>query len=995
MYLFFIFSFGSAQAVDVESLEFYVKTADIKYAGTDDHIYVKLNNNHKSFIDTPKYNDFERGDGKKYQLSTNYVDTHEDVIKIEIGKDGTNGWCIEKFILYGNGYKVFEKTFSPCHWLDNEPTKNRQRVWSISGPEFLDNWERYAFVGVPERHFHPCDPNPPEKDSDKDCVDDKVDQCPGQDDRIDVDADGIPDCNDPLIDSDKDGVADKVDQCPGQNDTIDVDRDGIPDCIDSQIDSDNDGVADGADQCPGQDDRIDVDADGIPDCIDSQIDSDKDGIADNVDQCPSQPEFYNSYQDADGCPDKVSDDSTHFQSAKEKVTPPVLEDFSQFPKPKKVPTPVLDTRIYELQRSPNPQKTAKQFGIEIIDGNVELQLTLSNFNSNVISKIRSVSTIENIQENLVRIYMDYNKINQLLEISEIKNIRPPPELFLQSHIVTEGLEFIKANYAHDSDLTGKGIKIAILDMGFDIKNTEFSNNIKETKQFRTFFGKRLAIDDGGRIIVHGTGVAEIIVDIAPRAELYLYGMDKPDQVIEAIQHAIDQKVDLITMSATFMLPTDGSSSVTKKFEEAANRGIPGIVSVGNYAQEHWEGQPVDNDNDGWLDYKLNDEGLTFDLRKGDNLKFYLLWYDEDLNEATDYDIALFDPNGKSVAYSANNQRAGENLYEIIKYEDVEIDGLYKVGITYPRGAPPRGTLEVFAPYMQVEYPIESGSAVIPSDAVGVISVGALDHFSGKLREYSSQGKTNNGLQAPNVMGPDGVSTVAHGELGFFGTSAAAPHVAGLVALMLEKDTSWSPEQVTYGLQEYAGNEIIDLEYNVDSIYGYGTADASFLTQQENIEDISNSDYQFEEGTIISILDDDEADDPLVPQGIDPPEKNGCLIATATFGSELAPQVQQLRELRDNTLLQTNSGTLFMSGFNTFYYTFSPGIADWERQSPVFKEAVKLAISPLITSLSLLNYVDIDSEAEVLGYGIALILLNIGMYFVAPVAVILKIKKRFE
>ena len=120
---------------------------------------------------------------------------------------------------------------------------------------------------------------------------------------------------------------------------------------------------------------------------------------------------------------------------------------------------------------------------------------------------------------------------------------------------------------------------------------------------------------------------------------------------------------------------------------------------------------------------------------------------------------------------------------------------------------------------------------------------------------------------------------------------------------------------------------------------------------------------------------------------------GCLIATATFGSELAPQVQQLRELRDNSLLQTSSGTSFMTGFNQFYYSFSPTIADWERQNPVFKEAVKLTITPLITSLSLLNYADMDSEAEVLGYGISLIILNVGMYVVTPIGIGLIVRRK--
>jgi len=120
---------------------------------------------------------------------------------------------------------------------------------------------------------------------------------------------------------------------------------------------------------------------------------------------------------------------------------------------------------------------------------------------------------------------------------------------------------------------------------------------------------------------------------------------------------------------------------------------------------------------------------------------------------------------------------------------------------------------------------------------------------------------------------------------------------------------------------------------------------------------------------------------------------GCLIATAAFGSEMAPQVQFLREIRDNTVLQTQSGSTFMTGFNQFYYSFSPAIADYERENSAFKETVKIAITPMLNSLAILNYVDIDSEEEMLGYGIGIILLNIGMYFIAPAVVIFKIRKR--
>ncbi|MEK0350972.1 MAG: CFI-box-CTERM domain-containing protein [Nitrosopumilus sp.] len=120
------------------------------------------------------------------------------------------------------------------------------------------------------------------------------------------------------------------------------------------------------------------------------------------------------------------------------------------------------------------------------------------------------------------------------------------------------------------------------------------------------------------------------------------------------------------------------------------------------------------------------------------------------------------------------------------------------------------------------------------------------------------------------------------------------------------------------------------------------------------------------------------------------ESGGCLIATATYGSEMAPQVQLLREIRDNQLMNTDSGVSFMTGFNQLYYSFSPDIADMERENPVFKEFVKIAISPMLLSLSIMTFA--ESENEILGLGIGVILLNIGMYFVLPFVVCYNIKK---
>lgn len=158
-----------------------------------------------------------------------------------------------------------------------------------------------------------------------------------------------------------------------------------------------------------------------------------------------------------------------------------------------------------------------------------------------------------------------------------------------------------------------------------------------------------------------------------------------------------------------------------------------------------------------------------------------------------------------------------------------------------------------------------------------------------------------------------------------------------------------------------------------------------LPHQENADLPSpNEDTETEDKTT-KVEDSDEK--------IEATPKSGCLIATAAFGSELAPQVQLLRELRDNTLLKTSSGSSFMTTFNSIYYSFSPTVAEWERQNPLFKEAVKLTITPLISTLSILNHADIDSEAEMVSYGIGVILLNLGMYFIAPAFVLVKLARK--
>jgi len=128
---------------------------------------------------------------------------------------------------------------------------------------------------------------------------------------------------------------------------------------------------------------------------------------------------------------------------------------------------------------------------------------------------------------------------------------------------------------------------------------------------------------------------------------------------------------------------------------------------------------------------------------------------------------------------------------------------------------------------------------------------------------------------------------------------------------------------------------------------------------------------------------------------EPEEGGGCLIATATYGTELSSQVQMLREIRDAKLLSTESGTAFINGFNQIYYSFSPTISDWERQNPAFRESVKLLITPMISSLSIMTLAESGSDIHVLGLGVSVIVLNLGMYVAVPAVTIIKIKQKIK
>ncbi|MHA7734915.1 CFI-box-CTERM domain-containing protein [Nitrosopumilus sp. S6] len=176
----------------------------------------------------------------------------------------------------------------------------------------------------------------------------------------------------------------------------------------------------------------------------------------------------------------------------------------------------------------------------------------------------------------------------------------------------------------------------------------------------------------------------------------------------------------------------------------------------------------------------------------------------------------------------------------------------------------------------------------------------------------------------------------------------------------------------------------------------GKIDTKPVIIQEPTQEIEQQQKEIEEAELAEIQPKEIKTDDSIEQIQSKESKGGgCLIATAAYGTELAPQVQFLREIRDNTVMSTASGASFMTGFNQIYYSFSPTIADWQRENPMFQEAVRAFITPMISTLSIMTLAEDGSEVEVLGLGISVIALNLAMYIAAPALIGFKVHKSLK
>jgi len=374
------------------------------------------------------------------------------------------------------------------------------------------------------------------------------------------------------------------------------------------------------------------------------------------------------------------------------------------------------------------------------------------------------------------------------------------------------LSRINADAWHAAGYTGKGVKIGILDVGFDKYKSLLGNGLPAQVQTRSFIAGS-EVDQTGE--THGTSVAEIIHAIAPDAELTLAPFGSSTEMRQAIEWLVAQDVDIISNSTNFVHgPNDGTGSKARLIDWVVEQGVLWVNSAGNYRLEHYRAQFQDEDGDGWHDFDQDDTELMEIYPYGD-ASVQLFWNDWD-NPSQDFDLYLYDSNQNEIASSTEAQ-SGSGSYPVeYLYYEFSGDGPYYVGF-YAKNASRPVTFNFFLRHGEIEFKTADHSIGTPADSRSSLSVGAVDWQSDQIEDYSSTGPSEDGRMVPEISAPTNVKSVAEGG-SFGGTSAACPHVSGAAGLVLQAFPGFTPRQVT----DFLFSRAVDLgDSGADLDYGNG------------------------------------------------------------------------------------------------------------------------------------------------------------------------------
>ena len=365
--------------------------------------------------------------------------------------------------------------------------------------------------------------------------------------------------------------------------------------------------------------------------------------------------------------------------------------------------------------------------------------------------------------------------------------------------VSEGVRLSQVQRLHQAGITGKQVKVGILDFGFERYDSLVRAGELPRPQGARAFNRAQRLDANG---VHGTACAEIVADMAPHAELYLAVVDGQEgQIVQAAQWLAQQGVDIINFSGGGHYgPHNGQALLDRLVTQMVKRyDLLWVNAAGNEGTSHWTQLAKDRNGNGAIDNVSDYPDVIALKMTGRPFRVTVVWDDwgpDPGRPSSSQDIDAYllrrnaagklEPvgasqqvqNGRGVPVervgSSSGVRSGTVLYLALHLKRVQRSVRTHVFV--------EGGAQMF--------PLVPGYSVgIPATSGAALSVGAVDVRRDRLAAYSSQGPTDDRRQKPEISAPDNTTSMAyansHGR--FRGTSAAAPHVAGFAALLKQME----------------------------------------------------------------------------------------------------------------------------------------------------------------------------------------------------------------
>ena len=395
--------------------------------------------------------------------------------------------------------------------------------------------------------------------------------------------------------------------------------------------------------------------------------------------------------------------------------------------------------------------------------------------------------------------------------------RPASVPAVDEYRADEAIDALNAAAWHEAGWDGTGIKIAVFDLQwFQVELR--ADTLGEDTLSRTHdcYGHRscdLPIDTirpsyrhetGG----HGIACAEVIHSIAPGAELHLVRVNGLTTLENAVDWAIREGIDVISMSMSFFNESfyDGTGPVNAQVDELVAAGILLVSSAGNYARQHYWSEYVDENRDGFHDFEREDQMLPIYLGKG-TTTVNLTWDDYYSCGASDLNGYIYNTEGNLVGMARRTQdwetqscrpvesisaRASEEGWHYLLVERA-------AGTEHLR-------LDIITRSGSIDGAIAQSSVTDPGSHPQTFTVGAVradGYRTNGAEGFSSHGPTHAGDAKPDIAGPDGLTTSVYGQRGFYGTSAATPAVAAAITLLMHEDPKLTPFEAAAKLQATA------------------------------------------------------------------------------------------------------------------------------------------------------------------------------------------------